>query len=377
MSDEKQFGDLPQALVEELLEKSEKLGQQLIANFEQLHNNKENIRNILKRDGLLRSKASLKYQDTPTCCAIDGAYAVEKMLNNDIVATAAVAIEGLTPPSENRYWNGPTHLAFVDTTNHDVNSLPRGIMMSMEVEIASKAPHDIIMLDGSFTTPVIHMNQALNSMDKIRQPTLTAYIEDNFPLFLKNYIDIASSTRTDKAWIYLPKYTTKQELKSIYKSVWPYGYDDKAVLTQILEPGEFVGPLQIESPEKEWHFDKLPGISDKHIAQNLFDILKEIHIIYYKPNLQIPTLRIEMGKLIADNENLVGKILQCLEFQCGCGGCIEPYPLYMADKMVKSLGVAMPTFRQTATLKIAQSYTGDLSDVFWGMHGYRTESGRN
>jgi hypothetical protein len=49
----------------------------------------------------------------------------------------------------------------------------------------------------------------------------------------------------------------------------------------------------------------------------------------------------------------------------------------MADRMAKSLGSTIPTFRQAATLQIAQSYQGDLSDVFFGMHGYRTESGRN
>lgn len=87
------------------------------------------------------------------------------MLSNDIVAAAAVAIEGLTPPSESRHWDGPEHLSFVDTVNHDVNSLPRGIMMAMELKIAFNAPHDIVMMDGSFTTPLIHMNQAINSID--------------------------------------------------------------------------------------------------------------------------------------------------------------------------------------------------------------------
>jgi hypothetical protein len=377
MVEERPFGDLPQSLVEELLGKCEEMGHSLIANFEQMRKLKDVARKTLKEDGILRNKATLKYQPAPTCCAVDGAYAVEKMLSSDIIAVAAVAIEGLTPPSENRYWGGPNHLAFVDTVNHDVNSLPRGIMMAMEMEIAFNAPHEVVMMDGSFTTPLIHMNQAINSMNTKNPDALTKKVEETFPVFLDSYLHIASSNRNDKVWIYLPKYTTKQELKEKYETIWPFGYDDRAVLTQIMEPGEFAGPVNIAQPDGDWHFSKTPGGADKSKADQLCSALNDISVIYYKPNSQTPSLRIEINKMAASNENIIAKILQCLEFQCGFGGIFEPYPLYIADRMVKSLGSTMPAFRQTATLQIAKEYVGDLSDVFFGMHGYRTESGRN
>lgn len=375
--EDKQFRDLPQSLVEELLRKCEGIGQILVEKFEQMRKRRDSIRKQLRNDGLLRNKAVLRYQSIPTCCAVDGAYAIEKMLSNDIVAVTAVAVEGLTPPSESRHWNGPTHLSFVDTVNHDVNSLPRGIMMAMELKIAFNAPHDIVLMDGSFTTPLIHMNQAINSINSNKANKLSRYVEESFPEFFDSYLHIASSTRSDKAWVYLPKYTTKQELKKKYIDNWPLGFDDRAVLTQIMDPGEFVGPINIEQPDGEWHFSRTPGISDKRKVTQLYNALNEIAVLYYKPSLQTPALRIEISKMVASNENLIAKILQCLEFQCGCGGIIEPYPLYIADRMVKSLGKTMPTFRQAATLQLAQSYRGDLSDVFFGMHGYRTESGRN
>ncbi len=377
MDDGKQFGDLPNALVEELLNECSGIGEALAKSFEQLRIQKNGIRMRLCDDGVLRTKASLRYSSIPTCCAVDGAYAVEKMLRNDIVVSAAVAIEGLMPPSEDRHWLGPRHLSFVDTVGHDVNSLPRGIMMSMEIEIASGAPHDVVMLDGSFTTPLIHMNQAINSMGGLAGDRLTSYITNHFPAFLSSYLNIASNTRSDKAWIYLPKYTTKRELGTRYKGVWPSDYDDKAVLTQILEPGEFVGPLKIEAPDSEWHFSKLPGVSDSKEAQDLYDALNNICVVYYRPSSQTPALRIEMSKMTASSDSQIAKVLQCLEFQCGCGNTMEPYPLYMADRMAKSLSTAMPIFRQAATSQIAQTYNGDLGDVFFGMHGYRTESGRN
>jgi hypothetical protein len=375
--DDQYFKDLPQALVAELLLKCKEIGSTLIQSFDQMGKFKDTIRKNLQDDGLLLTKASLPYQTIPTCCGVDGAYAVEKMLSSDIIAVAAVAIEGLTPPSENRFWEGPQHLSFVDSICHEVNSLPRGIMMSMEMEIAYKAPHDIVMLDGSFTTPLIHMNQAINSYNAKQMNNLSEYVEKSFPKFFDEYLHIASNKRSDKAWIFLPKYTTKHELKTKYGSLWPFGYDDKAVLTQLLAPGELVGPVNIEHPDGNWHFSRTVGVSDNQKINSLYNALNEIAVFYYRPNLNTPAIRIEMCKMASGNINLISKMLQCLEFQCGAGGIIEPYPLYMADRMVKSLGMTMPTFRQAATLQIAQDYKGDLGDVFFGMHGYRTEMGRN
>jgi hypothetical protein len=94
MNEDKQFGDLPQALVEELLRKCEGIGHVLVANFEQMRNLRDSIRRQLRNDGLLRNKAILRYQTIPTCCAVDGAYAVEKMLSNDIVAPQQLRLKG-------------------------------------------------------------------------------------------------------------------------------------------------------------------------------------------------------------------------------------------------------------------------------------------
>jgi hypothetical protein len=47
----------------------------------------------------------------------------------------------------------------------------------------------------------------------------------------------------------------------------------------------------------------------------------------------------------------------------------------MADRMVKHLPKAIPTFRQVTSQHIAETYQGSISEVFLGLHGYRTESG--
>ncbi|GAI46999.1 unnamed protein product, partial [marine sediment metagenome] len=59
------------------------------------------------------------------------------------------AIEGITPPSEKRHWEKPHHRVAINPEKHDpdTSTVVRGIMMEMELELAAKAPHDIVFLD--------------------------------------------------------------------------------------------------------------------------------------------------------------------------------------------------------------------------------------
>jgi len=68
-------------------------------------------------------------------------------------------------------------------------------------------------------------------------------------------------------------------------------------------------------------------------------------------------------------------LLHGVKHQCGTAAILEPFPLYMADRMVKSLARAVPAFRQATTQRIAETYTGSLDEVFYGMHGFRTDAG--
>jgi hypothetical protein len=54
---------------------------------------------------------------------------------------------------------------------------------------------------------------------------------------------------------------------------------------------------------------------------------------------------------------------------------LEPYPLYLADRTVKALARAVPAFRQVTTQRISEKYEGDIGEVFFAMHGYRSEIG--
>lgn len=375
------FAELPEALVEEMLSKSELVGDKLYDSFKVIQNNKAQMRKQLQDEGILKQDAEVGYPTAPTTCGVDGSYAVEKLLATDFAACAAVAIEGLTPPSEKRYWEKPHHKVFIHPEKHDpdTGTVLRGLMMEMELELATKAPHDIVFLDGSLTTPLIYMNQAINKvLDMEREGVKTEIgekLKEGFTKFLEDYKTFLESSRTDKLWVSIPKYTSRRELGK--RLNWSSHYDDRAILTTILSPGEFTSPIPLEEPQQPWHL-RLP-FKDKELERlkdEVISAINRLYVMYYRPHNWTPVFRIEMAFSIATNNSRIAVLLQGLKYQSGTPGILEPYPLYIADRMVKHLGRAIPAFRQTATRRMTELHQGDIGEIFFSMHGYRTESGR-
>jgi len=364
------FSELPSALVEEMLEKSEDLGRNIVENFISSIEERDVLHNKLEEEGLLKRDSDLGVTRIPTTCGVDGAYAIDKLLANDIVAIAAVAIEGLVPPKEDRQWPQTRHKLVSKVINHndDTGLIARGIMVLLEYNVTSKAPHDIIFFDGSFKTPLIYVNQALN---KIEEHPLKNNLNEFLDESLHLYLQALQSERSDKVWASVPKYSSNKEISK--KMKWDYGFDDRAFLSRVLKPGEFTMPLNIEKPKDRWHLK----IIDKTIESKLNDALNKLKILYYRPHKWTPAFRIEISSSVASNNYRLGLLLQGIKNQAINPTILEPYPLYMADRMVKHIGVAMPAYRQIITKRMADNYLEkDFSDIFFAMHGYRTETGR-
>jgi len=132
----------------------------------------------------------------------------------------------------------------------------------------------------------------------------------------------------------------------------------------------------MKQPDQPWHLF-IPS-ADKQLVRlrdGLIESIKELQVIYYRPHKWTPAFRIELSSSIASNNARIATLLQGVKYQTATPGIFEPYPLFMADRMVKHLGMAIPAFRQTATRCMAEMYQGDLGEIFFSMHGYRTESG--
>lgn len=374
------FAELPASLVQEVLNRTGEISKTLLETFDHVKKQKSVWRTTLLENGLIQKKSNLSLVPTPTACGIDGGLAIERLLSVDLVAVGAVAVEGLTPPSETRFWPEPYHTVYVDIETHDIDtgSILRGIMAGMELELAVNAPHDIVFLDGSLTTPTIFFNQALSKCVESPNLKVSKFLKDNVKQYLIAYKTILSSARSDHYWIAMPKYTTRREIGVEMK--WPESYDDRGLLSTVLDAGEYTKPISLEKPKSSWHISTA-AISQKERAEvdklekEISELLENIRVIYYRPYTWSPALRIEFPQSIANNPARLSATLSAIDLQCGTPAILEPYPLYMADRMVKHLSKSIPAFRQITSQSLAESYDGEISDVFVSLHGYRTESG--
>ncbi len=373
--DDRPFVDLPEALVEEMLKKSYELSSKLSASFQNIQSKQSELRETLASKSMLEKDTSLiKTRTYPTSCGVDGSYTIERLLSTDMVATAAVAVEGIIPPSEIRHWPKPRHLCYVDTLSHsDATTLVlRALMMCLEIELADKAPHDVIMIDGSLTTPLIYINQALSRLDDV-SVQLAAELSDRLESSLKSYLKILNSTRSDKIYVGVPKYTTKKEIsKNVFGLI---DYEDRGLLSFILEAGEYVIPLEIQKPKSPWHINDAPNSVSDTLTE-IYASLNELNIVYYRPSAYLPALRMEISNSVASNPNRLAVLFEAIGIQCGAPTIFEPFPLYMADRMVKHLSSALPAIRKAATLEISMGWDNNYSKLYFAMHGYRSEWGK-
>ncbi len=379
-TDETPFVDLPAALVAEILEQTAEVSSALLEMFRKVKANRETYRQTLIDRGLVLNESTFGYPPLPTTCATDGSYAIERLLSSDLAAAAAVAVEGLTPPSEHRYWEQPRHTTFVAAEVHHMETatILRAVMLGNELLLATHAPHDLVMLDATLTLPIIYFNQAITQAPHLPSLRCSQEFLAHVCEYLEAYRTILRAERSDKNYAGLPKYSTRREIGRVMG--WPGEHDDRGLLTLLLKAGELTHPQPLEPPEQQWHLSLSQLPAEMHskaskLAMEILAALQDVHIFYYKPHEWLPALRVEIAHNIAANHHRLASVIQGLKFQCATGAMLEPYPLYLADRTVKSLARAIPAFRQVTTQQISEQYEGNVGEVFFAMHGYRSEAG--
>ncbi len=380
------FADLPAALVEEVLEQTATVADSLLASFDKLKADRKALREQLTNAGLVIPEASLGYPPPPTTCAADGSYAIERLLSTDLAAAAAVAVEGLTPPSEKRHWEMPHHKTFIAAEPHceDTVTVLRAVMLGEELRLATSAPHDVVMIDGTLTLPIIYFNQALNAAPEAKELRCSEEFLGHCLDYLRAYLILLRSERSDKHYIALPKYSTRREIGRALG--WPATRDDRGMLTLLLNAGELTKPVELEHPRDRegnitwhWNIGRLPADAKKEaaeLADRIVSSLLAVRVFYYKPQDWLPALRVEVSPSVASNRHRLATVVQALKHQSATPSMLEPYPIYLADRTAKALARAIPAFRQVTTQRLSERYEGDIGEVFFAMHGYRSESGR-
>jgi len=98
-------------------------------------------------------------------------------------------------------------------------------------------------------------------------------------------------------------------------------------------------------------------------------------VVFFRPFGWAPAIRLELTAPIAMSNNRLSMVLHGIERQLFSPAVVEPYPLFLADRMVKSLGSGVAAIEHA----MAQHVVGSLPDVETTMlclQNYRTEGGR-
>ena len=154
---------------------------------------------------------------------------------------------------------------------------------------------------------------------------------------IRDIVTIIESKRSDKIFVALPKYTTKKELS---RKILEIGdYEDRGLLSFVLESGEYVGPIEKGATSAPGNIEKiLPKY--RGFVKSYLEKIRNLQIIYYRPYDHIPTLRLEVANSIAKNPQRLSILFEAIRIQCGSPSIFEPFPLYLADRMAKHLGKA-------------------------------------
>jgi hypothetical protein len=371
--DSPSFLEIPASLVEQMLQKTNEIGDILQSSMHDINRRREKFRLQLEQIGLLGNDINFGNIKPLVSGGVDGAYAVDRLLGTDLLFAAAVGVEGINE-LENGKRIAPNHDVFVYPEKHNPENMisARAIMLEMEIKLAANAPYDIVYLDGSLTTALIHMYKAINFIENLNSKS-SDKIREDFKDFLISYKKILDLKDTYKYYLGIPKYTSRNDIgKNLH---WPENYDDRAILTLILDPGEFTRPKLFTS-EEGWHV-RLPYEDEelRVLMQQVISGIKNLSVIYYKPHPWCPALRIEMPSAIADDETKLNSILINIKDQCQTPSIMEPFPLYMADRIAKHMAPAIPAYKQIIMNQMTQSNDHNEKDIFFLMHSYRTEGG--
>lgn len=370
------YAFLPDELLEDILDSTSEVAREVKAAYELLTLHQDSMRNLLlEKERILRA-ADLEAVPSPSISAVDGGLAIEKSIGADTILVAAVGVEGLVREDQRR-WTGVQYCNWQKVLPHlsDASRLAFGVMAALELQIATQAPHDIVILDGLHLNPII----ALNNMLSLTDPGLTPLIAE----VLTQYDVLASFLKLLQrpSLIALVKYDSSHELSDAWFGDGNLRLDDRTLMTVLLKPGEYSSPVFLGlTPERRQQIHDLHivvadrSFPNRDLLNEAFRdallLMRQIYVTYYRPWEWAPAFRIEIKRSAAESTNRLATIFQGIREQVVSPEIREPYPQHLADQMAKSVGAGLQALRSGVMFELADSEAETLLRML--SQSYRT-----
>ncbi len=361
------FGSLPVALVGEIIGESGKIAEDIYAPFRDIAQKRDAIREKMNTDGLILLNGS-SGGDIVSSCGIGTAHSLKKFLASDFVCCAAFGAEGILPPSAKPVWTDPAHRAVFHTiADHPENGrLAAAVAMELTVELATGAPHNIVLLRGSFITPfAVFMDclkHAIAAKDTMMGKEFLGRVKSSVMAFKKIFLSQFPGADA-KIRAGIMNSSPKREMSS--KLGLPPTFDETVLFTLLLSPGEYTAPVPADRSELQ-RIKAIP-INDpafSSVRDSIAVSAERLNVVYFRPHSWTRAMRIEIDSSVTGDPALLKRLLDTVSFQCGSPGVSEPYPLSAAENVVKSMTEALPTIREMVAARITCGHGDDLGNIF-------------
>lgn len=373
------YAYLPDELLEGILLDAPDFTREIQLAFDTLQTQHTAMRNALMLTNRIKRFADLEAVSSPSVAAVDGGLAIEKSIGADTILVAAVGVEGLVR-EDRRKWTGVQYRHWKRVLSHEGDDAKRfasGVMAALELEIATQAPHDVVIFDGSHLTPIIGLNSMLSLTIESLSPLAAEILEQHQTLrTLANFF-------TRPSIVSMVKYDSSRELSlSWFEGKFPF--DDRTLMTTLLEPGEYSIPVSAaQTKERRQQLQDLhiriayPNFPDKDTMNAELERAIQparrdnIFVTYYRPYDFAPAYRIELKQEAIRSSVRMATILQAVKEQVVSPEIREPYPQYLADEMAKSVSAGLRALNSVVVFDLADTGAERLLRML--VQSYRTD----
>jgi len=222
-------------------------------------------------------------------------------------------------------------------------------------------PNQILILDGSFWTSLLQINVAIDQMMRLNGH----YPVDLNGTCLSEYCKaITQPDNSDKSLIRqmlenpniigMSKRALSNHFARQYKDIYQqednsyFLLPDKALMSVVLEEGEYTKPFSFNKEDAGVHTDKNIGFSTQDRRWLKEHYTKNLSVTYFRPHRYHSAFRIEFNNKKFKDEEL-NKLFSLVKQETVINVVKEPMPQYMTDFVTKQVSKSSQYFDQIIT----------------------------
>ena len=358
------FGDLPDALINELLSRSPEVTKRARESVSARIDERDDLRSRAKLLGLISQTDDLTDMQAKSVAAVDGSIALIRLAAFELAGAAALSVDGLGIEVSDARLPYDFEIHITDPVAR-AREVVYGLMFCMEYEIAGKVDRDLVMLDGTFFTGMVAISLALRTAADLRDELSEAFKRRWTESAMKLIPEILNSDKI----VAIPKRSSANEFQRAgLFGAHEVDFNGRSTASLILNAGEYAGPFELQT--HTFHLDS-PDLY-RNYTNELQAMYSNIKVIYYKPHDWSHAFRIELPPAITDDDTRLQETFETIRRQTTNPAMLEPYPLYVADRFAKSLQKGVAALLDSVRTQVTSS-SGNPEIAADMMNAYRSD----